>query len=443
MNNSVFECNSPDGNSFVSTVSCRFNQSFNSSYFPDFRIFTRLLPKDFSYWSCYLFTTAAGGTCMDVIDGYACVCPSHYIGSRCETPRDSRCGLTAAANPCLNGGTCVDLRSVAVDDFRCRCPPGFSGRLCELNTVDGCSSGRPACANGATCYDLVGGDFLCSCPTGYTGRRCDESVGACVSHPCRYGVTCIDMIDGTFICICPGKGDRAVMGHHGSDNQIACDWRPIANVTHVGAVVGGRVSGRGSGSSASAVVVVDASSMTAAQLVVVVVLGGGIPVVVLTVTLIALLIIRRRGSVTVPTPEAVTNNRSLGHHHHLQQQRQQECGRVAYGGGNCDVDSSAMLRVSVEKLAAARCVKITNEDRQRETTGKNGNCVQFVASTDDELSPWKQQQQQQQYRHKNEMKTDPGDENKQMDQAKLLIGTSRLSMYPSPLPPPLPSPATR
>lgn len=32
-----------------------------------------------------------------------------------------------SSNPCANGGTCVD----SVNDFRCICPAGFSGKNCS------------------------------------------------------------------------------------------------------------------------------------------------------------------------------------------------------------------------------------------------------------------------------------------------------------------------
>ena len=34
------------------------------------------------------------------------------------------------ANPCKNGGTCVDL----VGDYRCDCVPGYTGEDCEKGT---------------------------------------------------------------------------------------------------------------------------------------------------------------------------------------------------------------------------------------------------------------------------------------------------------------------
>ncbi len=33
-----------------------------------------------------------------------------------------------ASSPCQSGGTCID----DIDSFRCVCPDGFDGQLCEL-----------------------------------------------------------------------------------------------------------------------------------------------------------------------------------------------------------------------------------------------------------------------------------------------------------------------
>lgn len=44
-------------------------------------------------------------------------------GRDCHTDIDD-----CAGNPCMNGGECVDQ----VDSFRCICPVGFAGEMCEV-----------------------------------------------------------------------------------------------------------------------------------------------------------------------------------------------------------------------------------------------------------------------------------------------------------------------
>ncbi len=96
--------------------------------------------------------------------------------------------------PCLNGGTCVDR----VNDFECRCPAGFVGKLCQTN-IDDCLNWP--CANGGTCHDLVN-DFRCDCAPGFEGKDCRENVDECAQTPCKNGGTCTDQVND-YECACP------------------------------------------------------------------------------------------------------------------------------------------------------------------------------------------------------------------------------------------------
>lgn len=76
------------------------------------------------------------------------------------------CSLPASSS-CFNGGTCVD----GINSFTCLCPPGFTGSYCQ-HDVNECDS-RP-CLHGGTCQDSYG-TYKCTCPQGYTGLNCQVS----------------------------------------------------------------------------------------------------------------------------------------------------------------------------------------------------------------------------------------------------------------------------
>lgn len=78
--------------------------------------------------------------------------------------------LTCNDNLCQHGGNCTNLPKAAQDlvGFRCVCPEGFTGYLCEK--VDKCA-GQP-CKNGGICQNFGSKGYVCQCIDGYTGYDC-------------------------------------------------------------------------------------------------------------------------------------------------------------------------------------------------------------------------------------------------------------------------------
>ena len=94
------------------------------------------------------------------------------------------------SHPCLNGGMC----NVTADVFKCTCPRGFIGPMCEYGLivlgimmlsdnffckvfliavldVGRCRS-QP-CQNDGTCHSKLN-DYVCICADGYKGELCEE-----------------------------------------------------------------------------------------------------------------------------------------------------------------------------------------------------------------------------------------------------------------------------
>jgi dystroglycan 1 len=79
--------------------------------------------------------------------------------------------------PCRNGGTC--LPATTDTGYRCICPRGYSGDMCEL-VGERCSP--RACSNGGRCYDRPdGAGYFCTCPIGLSGEHCEY--GALINVP--------------------------------------------------------------------------------------------------------------------------------------------------------------------------------------------------------------------------------------------------------------------
>ncbi|XP_070568565.1 uncharacterized protein [Ptychodera flava] len=154
-----------------------------------------------------------GGTCVEVGDGYRCLCRNGRSGNDCRTPPGmATCWTGDKCAPCsgytsINGQRvcCPHCRSSSVYSYNSVC-------FCNGEDTDECMSSP--CQNGGTCQDLIT-RYRCICPVGYNGTNCETNIenpqqslcsgvttDTCESYGCRYeesiGQECVHGV-----CECP------------------------------------------------------------------------------------------------------------------------------------------------------------------------------------------------------------------------------------------------
>ncbi|XP_041982769.1 cubilin-like [Aricia agestis] len=155
-----------------------------------------------------------GGTCLNLVNGYHCLCPSAWKGRNCDEDVNE-CRIYAGTDlGCQNGATCVNRPG----SYECLCKPGWYGLDCTRKAKD-CSGGNYEMCGHGTCIPVTTGDgIVCICDQGWTTNgthvacltdvdECETGRGArCSVNP---RVECINL-PGSFRCgTCPAgyEGD--------------------------------------------------------------------------------------------------------------------------------------------------------------------------------------------------------------------------------------------
>nr|XP_046226989.1 cubilin [Scatophagus argus] len=161
--------------------------------------------------SCNSNPCQNGGTCLNLVNSYHCVCPSNWAGPNCATDVNECQVYSGTSQGCQNGATCVNTPG----SFTCNCSPEWSGSLCTVRYDDCRNVGQNLCVHG-TCIDadrVIPGQpkYQCICESGWEAPAgnlaCVTDVNECnlPNKPCSTNpaVPCYNT-EGSFYCgSCP------------------------------------------------------------------------------------------------------------------------------------------------------------------------------------------------------------------------------------------------
>ncbi|XP_043323641.1 fibulin-7 isoform X3 [Cervus elaphus] len=175
-----------------------------------------------------------GGTCVEGVNQYKCICPPGRTGSRCQHQAQTAApeGSEAADAAFSRAPRCAQVERTQ----HCSCEAGFhlSGAAADsvCQDVNECElygqEGRPrlcmhACVN-------TPGSYRCVCPSGYRtladGKSC-EDVDECVSPQpvCPRGTVCINT-GGGFQCVSPECPEGSSNVSYVKTSPFQCERNP-------------------------------------------------------------------------------------------------------------------------------------------------------------------------------------------------------------------------
>ncbi|KAJ8725267.1 hypothetical protein PYW07_016225 [Mythimna separata] len=156
-----------------------------------------------------------GGTCLNLVNGYHCLCPSNWEGRDCDVDVNECRNFAGTDLGCQNGATCINRPG----SYECLCKSGWFGLHCTRKAKD-CSGGDFEMCGHGTCVQVTSGEGVqCICHQGWTtngtgGVACLTDINECESYQgprCSVNpkVDCINL-PGSFRCgQCPSgyEGD--------------------------------------------------------------------------------------------------------------------------------------------------------------------------------------------------------------------------------------------
>ncbi|CAH0396981.1 unnamed protein product [Chilo suppressalis] len=144
------------------------------------------------------------GTCLNLVDGYHCLCPSNWEGKNCDIDVNECRNFAGTDLGCQNGATCINRPGT----YECFCASGWFGIHCTRRAKD-CSAGNYEMCGFGTCVPVTSGEGIkCICNQGWETNgteiacltdvnECDSSRGLrCSANP---KVDCINL-PGSFRC---------------------------------------------------------------------------------------------------------------------------------------------------------------------------------------------------------------------------------------------------
>ncbi|XP_041824165.1 cubilin [Melanotaenia boesemani] len=189
--------------------------------------------------SCSSNPCQNGGTCLNLLNSYHCLCPNSWSGPTCTTDVNECQTFAGTSQSCQNGATCNNTPG----SFTCTCSPEWSGTLCTVRYDDCRNAGQDLCVHGL-CIDadrVTPGQpkYQCICEHGWESPAgnpaCVADVDECnlPTKPCSANppVSCYNT-QGSFYCgACPagwqGNGYSCQDVNECLTNNGGCSTAPL------------------------------------------------------------------------------------------------------------------------------------------------------------------------------------------------------------------------